>query len=184
MKLSKRAWLAGLAVIGMLGPVRSLLQAQTAVPGALATYDAGRILKADGTKIRVASLVIETSRIAYRVDASAGTAFLDLSKVNLVQIRRPATFIRVGRAFVLGAFLGGVVGLLASDRWGGPGKNTWPGIGAGAALFGAAGAVMALTIRSYETVYSNPDYKPEKIIKFSLGPVSPTASGLGISFGF
>jgi len=184
MKRSKRAWVAGFAVLWMLGSAESALRAQTGTADTPASYAAGRILKADGTKIRVASFVIEPSRVAYRLNASAEPVFLDLSQVGALQVRRPTSFVQSARGFALGVLVGGVVGLLAADRWGGPGKSTWPGIGAGAALFGAAGVVLELTVRSYETVYTNPDVKPKTIIKFSLGPVAPGASGLGLSLAF
>jgi len=161
------------------------LQAQEGQAGASSSsYAEGRILKTDGTKIRVDSFVLEPGRVAYRLGAAAGPAFLDLAQVGSLQVRRPTTFGRTARSFLLGAFVGGIVSLLASNPWGGPWKDTWPAIGVGTALFGAAGAVLELTIKRYETVYSNPDFVPKKIIKLTLGPVSPRSSGFSIAYGF
>ena len=184
MRLRKRAAAAVVAAVWMLGAAANGLLAQGAPAGETASYAEGRILKTDGTKIRVASFALEPSRVAYHLEASAAPAFLDLAQVGFLQVRRPTTFGRTARAFLLGAFAGGVIGLLAADPWGGPWKETWPAIGLGTALFGAVGAVLELTIRRYETVYSNPDFVPKKIIKLEMGAVGPRTPGLSLSISY
>ncbi len=185
MKRTKLVRFAAAAAMVMWITAVPGLRAQEGQAGASSSsFAEGRILRTDGEKIRVASFVLESSRVAYRLGASAEPSFLDLAEVGSLQVRRPTTFGRTARSFLLGAFVGVVVGLIVADRWGGPTKGTWPGIGAGAVLFGGIGAVLELTIRRYETVYSNPDFVPKKIIKLEMGAVAPRTPGVSLSISY
>lgn len=175
--------LAGLAV-WTLAWTAPALRARADAQSKPDSYEAGRIFRADGTKIIVSSFVLEAGRVAYRLKKDAEPSSLDLSRVKSLQVRLRPTFAGTSQAILLGAFAGGVVCLMVADAWGGPWKDTWPAIGAGTAAFAAAGAVIELTVKRYRTVYTNPDLAPKPIIKLEMGPVAPRTPGISLSISY
>jgi len=155
------------------------------------SFGEGRIIRADGTKIRVSSFSVETAigRVAYSdfrpgKRAEAELLHIALNMVRSVQARELPTFWSVAQATVLAGVVGGIVGLIVSNPWGGPWRETWPAIGAGTAACAAAGAVVGLAARRYRTVYANPDTMPKPIIKLTMGPVAPRTPGLSLSVSY
>lgn len=167
------------------------LRAQEGAATKPESFGEGRIIRADGTKIRVFSFVIETGidRVAYSGDQPKSVSdpersYLALNMVRSIQVRQRPTFAAGAKFFLMGTFAGGVVSLLAIDRLGGPKKDTWPVIGLGTAAFAAVATVLGLTVRRYKTVYTNPENAPKPIIKFTMGPVAPHTPGMSISIAY
>jgi hypothetical protein len=167
------------------------LRAQQSAATKSESFGEGRIIRADGTKIRVFSFVIDPGidRVVYSGDRLRGVtdpepSSLALNMVRSIQARQKPTFASVAQTFLMGAFAGGIVSLLASNPWGGPWKDTWPAIGLGTAVCGAAGAVIGLTVPRYRTVYTNPEAMPKPIIKLTMGPVAPRTPGLSLSIAY
>lgn len=186
-----RKWISACLTVGALISSGPSLRAQAEAKPKPESFGTGRIIRADGTKIRVSSFTIETGtgRVAYsddRVKDSLGPtpSSLDLSMVRSIQVRLRPTFASVAQTTVLAGVAGGIVSLLASNSRGGPWKDTWPAIGAGTAACAAAGAIIGLTVRRYKTVYANPDAMPKPIIKLTLGPVAPRTAGVNFSISY
>ena len=161
------------------------LRAQEDAAAKTESFGEGRIVRPDGTKIRVSSFDLEAARVSFLpAGAAAASSSLDLSGVKLVQARIMTKFSDVSRAALWGGFAGGVVSLIAANPWGGPWKETWPAIGAGTLAAAAAGAAIVLTVRRYRTIYANPDYAPKPIIKLTMGPVAPHTPGMSLSIAY
>lgn len=191
MKAAKNVRIVIGLMVSLFLAAAPALRAQEGATTKPESFGAGRIVRADGTKILVAGFTIEAGigRVAYSEVRFKGSrdpepSYLALNMVRSIQARQRPTFGSVAQTALLAGFAGGIVGLLASDPWGGPWKDTWPAIGLGTAACTAAGAVIGLTVRRYGTVYTNPDAVPKPIIKLTLGPVAPHTPGMSLSIAY
>jgi hypothetical protein len=179
----RRGWAVGFAV-SMALAITAGLWAQDEKAIKAETFGAGRIIRADGTKVIVSSFVIEERAVAYLLKNGEEALSLDLDKVASLQVRVRPTLGRSVQGFFLGAAFGGIVSLLASSSWGGPTKSTWPAIGAATAACALAYPVFEWTVRRYKTVYTRSVSGPGLTIEGGAGIVAPGAAGLRLSIRY
>jgi hypothetical protein len=191
MKPIRRAWAAGAAAVWMLALAAVPLRAQDAAGRKIDSFGEGRIIRADGTKIFVKWFNLQTGidRIEYfdfrqEKQTDPETLFIAFNMIKSAQARERPTFGSVASTALLAGFAGGVASLIAANLWGGPWKETWPGIGLGTAACAAVGTVIGLTIRRYRTVYTNAENSPKPVIKLEMGAVASRTPGLSLSIAY
>lgn len=133
------------------------------------TFHKGRIWKTDGYKVHFSEIRIGEGSMSYTPEGSKDEQRIGNGEVLKVEVEKGSYALEYGAGLAVAGFVGATVGVSTSNTEGiEPSSSAKNGIILGlTGLSGLIGVAIGSGQKKYETVYTNPEFKPRTSMRIT-----------------